>query len=265
MKHGELFELESFQYLQEKFGSNSIHFSISNTADSTQSDIAVYKNEYFLFYIEVKASHAQSGQFVLIPNYQLKIFEFSSRNHSQQNEITNKIIDFMNSDFDRFVNAGTRGENIKLDSSLFESWITKHYKNLCVKYFISYNDGFVIIPIEKFSEYFSINAKYRVKKSGSRPPAKKDYALIIDYLYNTYGEFDYIPSGSRLFVRINKSIDNFKFVCGNNSRYFLAHQGGNAYEVRNLSNTSNMNVIFSISIKKKQEIADLLKFKKDLM
>lgn len=105
-------------------------------------------------------------------------FVFSPRNHSEPNEMTNIIINYMNHDFDRFNNAGTAGQALDIDAAIFADWIIEHYKNKNVKYFISYDRNYIIFPIRKFKEYFDITANYRIKKSGSGEPAKKMFLLL---------------------------------------------------------------------------------------
>ena len=73
----------------------------------------------------------------------------------------------MNSDFELYTNAGTRGENIIFDSSdkVFADWVIKIYKDKNVKFFITNN--YTILPVEKFGEFFNVTAKFRIKRSGS--------------------------------------------------------------------------------------------------
>lgn len=260
MRPGEAFEIECFEYLIEKYGDR---FYREGGMDSTKSDIAVIKNNRTAFFIEAKDTAAQSGQFVLLPDEDAETFIFSPRNKSEPNEMTDIIIDYMNRDFDRFNSAGTAGESLDIDSDVFSDWIIQHYIDKDVKYVISYGNGYVILPIEKFDEYFDISAKYRIKKSGSGEPAKRDIPTVISTIFNTYPSAKFYEQGKKLFVDIPNRVSIQKFVLGNYT-YYLSEQSSNAYEVRRLSNTYNMNVIFSIRLRRSQDIADLREFEANL-
>ena len=67
----------------------------------------------------------------------------------------------------------------------------------------------------------------------------------------------------KLFVDISEKIQKDKFVLGDYT-YYLSRQNSEIYEVRKLSNTYNMNVIFSIELIKTQDENDLKEFKSDL-
>lgn len=261
MRPGEAFEIECYNYLQKKYGDR---FYREGGMDSTKSDIAVIKNNLTAFFIEAKDAAAQSGQFVLFPDEETKKFVFSSRNKSEPNEMTDIIIDYMNRDFDRFNSAGTAGESLDIDSDVFSNWIIQHYIDKDVKYVISYRNGYVILPIEKFDEYFDISAKYRIKKSGSGKPAKKDILAIAEIINNTYSSAEFYPEEKSLFVKIPENVYTPKFILGKYTYYLSKTEYSNIYEVRRLSNTYNMNVIFSIQLRRSQDKADLKEFEADL-
>lgn len=260
MRPGEAFEIECYNYLKEKYGDR---FYREGGMDSTKSDIAVIKNNRTAFFIEAKDTAAQSGQFVLLPDEDIETFVFSPRNKSEPNEMTDIIIDYMNQDFDRFNCAGTAGESLDIDSDVFSDWIIQHYIDKDVKYVISYRNGYVILPIEKFDEYFNISATYRIKKSGSGEPAKRDIPAVMRTISNTYASAEFYQRGKKLFVNIPNRISIQRFTLGNFT-YYLSEQDTNTYEVRRLSNTYNMNVIFSIQLRRSQDIEDLREFEADL-
>mgnify|MGYP000959716052 FL=1 len=110
MRPGEEFEIKCYEYLKHNYSVGRVSFCHEGGMDSTKSDIAVIKDGRIKFYIEVKDTVSQSGQFVLLPNEESSTFVFSRRNHSEPNEMTEIIIEYMNSNFDRFNNAGTAGE-----------------------------------------------------------------------------------------------------------------------------------------------------------
>ncbi len=262
MDNWEEFECECTQYLNEKYSNSKVIFEHKGCADSTVPDIAVYKNGNLDFYVEAKMAGAQSGQFVLFPNYTTRTFDFSERNYSEQNEFTEIIISQMNDNFDYYCSAGTAGRDIDINQVIFSRWIIGNYQRKGVKFVISKDIGFVILPIEKFGEYFNISAKYRVKKSGSTSPAKKDIQSIVQELKSQYkADETWIEDGKLLVSGIG--LAGLRFVLGDYT-YYLSDTNGTNYEVRRLSNTNNMNVIFSISLKKDQDLRDLEAFKKSL-
>ena len=67
MERWEEFEIQCTEYLNQKFGAyaNFIH---QGGANSTVSDILVHTNTGNSFYMDVKHSPAQCGQFVLLPD-----------------------------------------------------------------------------------------------------------------------------------------------------------------------------------------------------
>lgn len=263
MHPGEQFELRCYEYLKKFYKTKETDFYHEGGMDSTKSDIATVKNGKIDFYIEAKDMSAQSGQFVLLPDAERECFVFSPRNHSKPNKMTDIIINYMNSDFQRFNNAGTAGEALNIDTGIFADWIVEYYKNKNVKYIISYNKDYVIFPIRKFEQYFNIFANYRIKKSGSGSPAKKDIPVVEELIREYYTTAQLYREDKKLFVNISENIHKDKFTLGNYT-YYLSERNTNNYEVRRLSNTYNMNVIFSVKLIKKQDKNDLDEFRSNL-
>lgn len=263
MRPGEEFEKECYGYLEKEYRTANTHFFHKGGMDSTKSDIAVFKNGKLDFYIEAKDSSAQSGQFVLLPNADTETFTFSPRNKSQPNQMTDIIIEYINSDFHRFNNAGTAGESIDIQTDVFSNWIIQHYQKKNVKYVISRGLDYVIFPIRKYQKYFNITANFRTKKSGSRTPSQKDIAIIKQCITSRYPSSSFTQVQKKLYVTIAAPLATDKFILGKYT-YYLSKQSHNEYEVRKLSNTYNMNVIFSVNLIKDQDPNDLREFKADL-
>jgi hypothetical protein len=169
----------------------------------------------------------------------------------------------MNDNFDYFHDAGTAGKTLDITPDIFAEWIIKHYKGRNVKYVISYGKNFVILPINKFAEYFDITATYRIKKSGSREPAQKHINIVQQEITKHYPTAKFSQEEKKLNVNIDVSIHKDRFIIGDYT-YYLSKQSNNIYEVRCLSNTYNMNVIFSVQLKKEQDSSDLVMFESDL-
>ena len=264
MRPGEDFEIRCYEYLKKVYAAKNVTFNRKGGMDSTTSDIAVIKNNKVDYYIEAKDSSAQCGQFVLFPNEDSQTFVFSPRNHSKPNDMTDIMIEYMNHDFDRFNNAGTSGESLDIDINVFAGWIIEHYKDRNVKYFMSYAEEYVILPISKFASYFDIVAKYRIKKSGSGDPPKKDFEAIKSTIIKSYPTARFEENDKKLFVELYSSLKDDRFQLGMYTYYFSKQQKENTYRIKRLSNIYNMNVIFSIALKKGQDSNDLEEFEADL-
>lgn len=235
-----IFEKECVTYLTEKYG---YLFKLKGTSDSTISDI-FFNNGRKQFYIEAKMPKAQCGQFVLLPNLKNRTFIYSTKNKTKENECTKMIIDFMNKRFDYFNSAGTSGINIEMSKTIFYRWIISYYKNKGVEFFITKDKNkFIIFPIEQFSKYFNVTAKYREKKSGSSSLNNSNKADF-EYAMDQTG-IEYRFNG--LDVVSDSDINGLK-VNGNKYDYIL-RKNDNTYNVRKLSNTRNANIIFSIELK----------------
>lgn len=263
MRPGEQFELSCYRYLKRFYETKETKFYHEGGMDSTKSDIATIKDGRIDFYIEAKDALAQSGQFVLLPDEEREVFVFSPRNRSKPNEMTDIIIDYMNSDFQCFNNAGTTGQSLDIDTGIFADWIIEHYKDKNVKYVISYDRDYVIFPIRKFGQYFNIIANYRIKKSGSGEPAKRDIPAVKQMINAYYATARFYQEEKKLFVDISERINEDRFVLGKYT-YYLSKQDFGGYEVRRLSNTYNMNVIFSIKLIKTQDENDLQEFESEI-
>ena len=200
------------------------------------------------FCIDAKHSPAQCGQFVLLPDLETGTFEYSHLNSNRINRYAEKIMDFMNSDFDAFREAGTAGKCIDMPngSDIFANWIIRTYADKGAKFFITNN--YTILPINRFKDYFDVSAKYRIKRSGSGDVGKIRLNLVTDHIKScNYTITNIRTAGGKLFVVSTQQLHNQRFIlCGNEYMFSIR---GNEYELRKLSNTYNANVIFSIRLK----------------
>ena len=250
MSKWEKFEMECTQYLNNNFGkyANFIH---QGGADSTVPDIFVETTTGNKFYIEGKASPAQCGQFVLLPNIENKVFEYSAKNINSINKYAIKIMEHMNLYFDEFRNAGTAGKEISMEngSQIFSEWIIDNYRGKNVRLFITNN--YIIFPIEYFTDYFEVNAKYRIKRSGSSSVGKSLVGyfeeLFTGETSNKYKITSTRKDGSKLFVSSDEDLHDTRFIYKGNE--YMFSRRGLEFEIRKLSNTYNANVIFSIKLK----------------
>ncbi|MEH8022995.1 hypothetical protein P9079_11130 [Gallibacterium anatis] len=263
MKTWENFEEQCTNFLNKKFGTYA-KFVCKGGADSTVPDILVETNSGSLFYIEVKHSPAQCGQFVLLPDLKTKTFEYSSLNGNPINQYSKMIKNYMDNNFSEFVTAGTTGKSIDMPngSDIFSNWIIQIYKEKGVRFFIT-NDN-IIFPIDRFKEYFEVTAKYRIKRSGSSNVGKRDMNEVIEYIStHGYAITSHYIFKNKLFVVSEQKLHDHRFtVCGREYMFSLRTK---EYEIRKLSKTYNANVIFSIRIKSiikglsEEEFIDYLK------
>lgn len=239
------FEIKCTNYLNEKFGEYAKFIHLGES-DSTVPDIKVICNNKD-FYIEAKHSPAQCGQFVLLPNLKTLKFDYSKLNIASINKYSGKIIEYMNENFEEFKEAGTAGKNINFENSsiIFANWIVNFYKDKKVKYFITNN--YTLVPLENFLDYFNVNAKYRVKRSGSSSVGKSNLEIIKSYINTNYNITKIEVEMDKVFVVSPTQLHNKRFII-NGIEYMFSIRD-NRYEIRRLSNTFNANVIFSIELK----------------
>lgn len=239
----ERFEEDCTDYLQRVYG-RFANFRRMGGSDSTIPDIMVTTPKGS-FYIEVKESQAQCGQFVLLPDLSTKTFTYSPLNKTPINEYSSIIMEHMNAAFDDYREAGTAGRPIVMnnDQEIFSNWIISAYRGKGALFVIT--DNYVLIPIERFQEYFNISATYRIKRSGSASVGSSR----INRVANAVRSLDFVitditAQGDKLFISSPVNCHDTRFIL-DGTEYMLSQRGAE-YEVRRLSNTYNANVIFSI-------------------
>ena len=246
MKNWEDFEIECTNYLIKNYGQYA-KFTHKGGSDSTVPDIYV-ETPSGSFYIDAKHTPAQCGQFVLIPDIETSTFEYSKQNASPINTYAQKIMKHMDKSFDEYREAGTAGKTINMsgDQDIFSNWIINYYKEKGTKYFITNN--YLILPIERFRNYFDIIATYRIKRSGSSNVGKKRIPIVRDYITSqNYVIQSFHTQNDKLFVASNEQLHDKRFILQEYEYMFSLR--GTEFEIRKLSNTYNANVIFSIQLK----------------
>lgn len=245
------FEIFCLNYLTRIFGN---YFSSRGGSDSTHSDIE-YSSERINFAIECKMPHSQSGQFVLIPNEEYKIFDFSKKNKTSRTlDGTEEIITYVNEHFDEFSSPGTKGVDLQMDPSVYERWIKAMYRQKNVEYIMTSineticDENIVILPLDKIGAYFDISCKYRVKKSGSSGVGKKKYKDACKMLKQSGIEFAEVD-GYQIYME-KKLINSIHVGAEGKYKFNLnTCEPAFTYMIRVLSNTFNANIIFSLKIK----------------
>ncbi|MDD7461464.1 MAG: hypothetical protein PUK67_03155 [Prevotellaceae bacterium] len=265
MENWEKFEEACFSYLKKHFANKEINFIKTGGHTSTHSDILCSRQNKPQYYIEAKMNQAQCGQFVLFPDSTQQKFIFSERNKSDE-KYAHAIIDYLNLHFEEYKKPSTKA--IACSSNLLSQWIINHYQEeYQVKYVITQaeNGQYIIFPIERFEHYFSIIAVYRTKKSGSANPSVKDInELSILLQNNKYTNSSIMRKGKYVFAQIPNLTNASITLSGKTSSFLFKKTADNIYKITKLSNTYNANVIFSITLKQSQDIADLEHFKNSL-
>ena len=252
------FEKSCYIYLVREYG-KFCSFEPLGESDSTSSDIRVITKNNGKFFVETKEAVAQCGQFVLYPDEENGKFVYYPRNKSPLNKYSQDIIDYMSDNFRAFAEAGTRGCNINVPDKVFYGWIKNYYASKNVRFFITKASNYIIFPIEQFEKYFAVSATYRVKRSGSSDPAKSNVPEIRCTLSTLNCNYELLTANGKMYVKTNRDIDGLKLK-GLKYTYLFNQTEHNIFNIRKLSNTENANVIFSISLKKEQDIIDLREF-----
>ena len=265
MAKWERFEEDCLQYLRREYGSSRIQKT--GGVNAQYADIMVVKPNGS-FFIESKCPSAQCGQFVLMPNEQARRFEYSPLNQTPRFQATEAIISAMDSDFDRFANAGTAGQEIGISPPAAFDWVKQYYATKGVKYFISRSEktgGYAIAPLDRLDHYFSIAAIYREKKSGSRNPSAKHIPLLKDLLSANGVSANIQTAGGKTEVESPARLDKAKMPHDSGiTFYFRATRVADTYRTTILSNTRNSNVIFSIQLIAEQDESDLQRFEREV-
>lgn len=229
MKKWEKFEKDCVDFLNDKFKDYAT-FVHQGGSDWTIPDIEVSpKIGGDSFYIEVKKSPAQCGQFVLLPDVVNKTFVFSDKVKSENNDHAQKIIEHMIQEFDKFSKVATdtatdggneKNEKIEFEGAeqVFINWIINYYKTKNVKFFIT--NGYALIPIDQFGNYFKVTATYRKKKSGSGKPTKKNFKDLKTYVKKEHSVSEMTQQDdSTVIVNSCEDLDGKKFILADVDTY----------------------------------------------
>jgi hypothetical protein len=265
VKAWELLEIKCGEYLHNTYyGSNNLQFKVAGGSNSNTSDIQVIKDNKCGLDIECKSSNAQSGQFVLFVDEANKKFIYSPKNKTPYDDAVKLVISEMDSKFDEC--CVSSANDLPIANEVIVNWVKNHYINTKhSKYGITEsNNEFIIFPISKMDEYFDFTAQYRVKKSGSSRPSKRNVAEI-SILLESLDSNAHIEFVNRdCFATFNYHQDEF-VLSGEKYRYKFSKES-DRYKIRRLSNTYNANFIVTINLKKfKQDLQDLKEFEHDLM
>mgnify|MGYP004652142415 FL=1 len=256
MKNWKDFETLNVNYLKDNLINLNVDIEKMGDADSTRPDIQiVLKNNLKKFFIETKMPSSQTSQFVVeIENNR---FIYGKKNKFESNEFSEEIIDLLNENFKYYKNVGQSGLEVPVPILIAFGWIISNMKNKNVEFIMSVDNhnNNVIIPVEKFNEFFNVKTILRRKKSGSTPIPKiyyNDFKTNLEKNFIDYNPIIFIQ-GNRLYIKLNKELSKnecyIKSDLLENKRYYLSNTGDNVYEIKLTSATNNPNIIFELSAK----------------
>lgn len=259
----ENFENECCEYLKKTYGTSNLTIKQTGGSDSTMPDIQILKNGKEFINLEVKEPDAQSGQFVVLEDDIKSTFVYSGNNKTPQNQYTQKILDEMNNNYSNYSNPGTKGVTINVPAEVSYKWIISYYLNIKKSTFVmtKWGTSFIIIPTQSLSEYFDVEAVYRVKKSGSSNAKQKDFTIIKKLLNTKNVKYSNLHSSEegKIIVTLPDCIETTFTIQSSPKDFFFRKKSNQDYIVTKLSNTKNANVIFTISLKELQQNTEHLK------
>jgi hypothetical protein len=249
----EYFEEHSTKYLNQKFEHlEGISFQRSGGSDSTESDIKLKINNTEVFSIESKLSPSQSGQFVIkIENGKFEL----SKSNKFLNPHSKEILTFLNDRFNDFQVVAQNAIELTCPKETVTNWIIHHYKSKNSLFIITSTekDGFChLIPIDKLGDFFETKVVLRRKKSGSRNVPKSKLFIVRNlvelHLKPIVNSITFKNDNKgNLLVETDKSdsiLNQDRYISG--GIFLSVSEPPNSYKVKILSETNNINVVFSI-------------------
>lgn len=248
MKKWKKFETEVFIEINQLVSQLGCCAELGGGADSTVSDIIITTPSREKYYLEIKMPQAQSGQFVI--EKEKTKYIFSKKIKYAQDKFQEKII--------RIINDSSDINNAVFSNDIVSGAIKAHYERKNTKFFVTKKDKIIIIPIDEIDEYFDLGLVIRFKKSGSRNISHKD----LDKFKNDeeFAErYEVEFKDDKIFF-----IGNFenKYILDG---YYLSEIENNKFQLKKLSNTKNLTILFVITLKEKHpnsKLNDLLKILK---
>lgn len=265
------FEKECYKQLENLY-SGICNLEAYGQSDSTKADIKIITKNNNEFFIEVKDKKSQCCQFVLFPNEENRCFDFSYKNRVPLTENCKSIIEYMNNNFDYYKKVSKKGLPINVNKEILYGLVNDFYTVKNVKFFMTKGKEYIIFPINKFSEYFDIEALYRKKKSGSSEPNEKNnnneiINLLNDEKIDYCLEYVKVDKKTRCFIHMNQNFAEIRLIGDyytylfkdNDYSQMLQKEKSYVFELRRLSNTSNPNVICQLTLKKDIQEQEYLK------
>lgn len=253
------FERNATKLLNDIFNDFNLSFESGGGTNSKDSDIKIKKDNNFIANIEAKYNEPQCGQITVVP--EANKFIYSEKSVNNINQYTNVIIKYLNDNFHRYKNYSTKSINVDIDESILANWVKTYYSEESEWLIYSKNkdtlteSNVLLIPINDLDKYFTVSAKFRIKKSGSNSKiADKDKErvknIINDYLKDKV--FTIEEDSKKLFVITDEEIGKTKLDDG---YYISAKNSSGKFGItkRNQTKNPNPNVMFDLTLKENVE------------
>jgi len=244
MKKWEIFEKDATKYLEEQKLNDSFLFSNLGSNNSTAPDIKAFKHT---FNIEVKLSPAQAGQIVVTNNN--NAFAFSKNSVNQEIDETTVIIKHLNKYYNKYSIENPipiTGINETLYSFIKSQYIIKGNTWIISADNEKISDAKLkcLVPINEIQDNFNVSATLRRKKSGSSSMPKSQLESAKKIILSACQTSKFTVENGKNIVSSYTGKDRL------NHNVYLSKKDDCKYEIKKLSSTNNLNVVFELVLKK---------------
>lgn len=256
MKKWEEFEKEVNSYLEDALSEYNLIIDTLGGTDSTMPDIKITSPKGKSFFLETKMPSAQTSQFVVL--LEDNKFLYSSKNKSESNEYSDRIIEELNKNFNKYSDIRQNQIIVAVPNNIAGGWIAFNMKQKGVEFILTVgeNDDKKVIPIDSIENYFNIRTILRRKKSGSTGLSKSYYDDFLNSFERKFGQkCTLIFKDAKVFVKYNKTLTKSECYIDSvflksEKKYFLSYKEDlDLYEVKITSGTNNPNILFEINNK----------------
>ena len=246
----QLLEINSFNRLKRN-QNKMFSWYREGDSDSTVSDIRVTCNKTKdSFYLEVKDVHgSQAAQFTATPDFKNKKFNHTG---TVKTKASDKIIEHMNENFEKYSKVSTEGVEIEGIDSLLRQHFVEHYKSKKVSFIVFTNGVEDKLESLESASWKLKSAKYRIIGNGSRIVSIKHREKVKKLLkeINIDGETKIIRDNNkeRMYAKSTKPIGGTRLFSGD-LQFYISDKNivDNCwYEIRQLSSGQSPTVILSL-------------------
>lgn len=249
------FEENVYKFLKNTLVIKNLTLDHKGGSDSTTSDIEFLINNKQKFVLEIKQSKSQAGQFVVSVDTKNNKFKISIKNKC--NLETSAIINHMsiNNYYFKEINKNNKNIDLKCDKKLMYKRVIAQMTNkssfIASSHYhkdsnFSKMNPLIIESICELEKYFDINGTIRPKASGSQPLPKNDYGLFDN-------KFKSFKKKGRIYIDDPKKEKDDYYTINESNYFFSKPDSDGKREIRKISKTKNLTVIFQLTLKKEIE------------
>ncbi len=243
MERWEIFEKDATKYLEEQKLNDSFLFSNLGSNNSTAPDIKAFKHT---FNIEVKLSPAQAGQIVVTNNN--NAFAFSKNSVNQEIDETKKIIQHLNKNYEHY--SIEKPISITGIDDVLYSFIISQYTIKGNSWIMSADNEKIsdaklkcLVPIDEMPDNFDVSATLRRKPSGSGSMPKSKLKSAKKIILSACQASKFTVEDGKNFV------SSYTGEIRLDNNVYLSKKDDYKYEIKKLSSTNNLNVVFALVLK----------------